>query len=246
MQTTVPIQIEQTSAITPDQWAPPTQPRHTGEIRGDDIMVIVPTRYSGGPRWQCVNAVAEMCRQAGTYFQCAPGEPRAQNRNKIARQFLDTQREWLMMIDDDIAPPTDCIRRLAVVRQDIVVAPCPVWSKKGLCANVGDNVPTARVPTNWPSWFSWDVAADPFIVGVAGTGVILTHRRVFETTPYPWFVEDYGDMRGEYGQTEDIYFCRRVREAGFNIWVHPAAVCDHFNTLPLSTVVPKSQVKPGD
>ena len=51
-----------------------------------------------------------------------------------------------------------------------------------------------------------------------GFGVSLIEMQVFEKTPRPWFLPEYIPELKAY-TTEDNPFCRRVREAGFPVFV---------------------------
>jgi GT2 family glycosyltransferase len=46
-----------------------------------------------------------------------------------------------------------------------------------------------------------------------GFGSLLIKRKVWETIPKPWFGFD------EHHACEDLYFCDKAREAGFEMWV---------------------------
>ena len=57
---------------------------------------------------------------------------------------------------------------------------------------------------------------------------MMIHRRVFEhpdlKIPFKIGHDEYGRMK----MTEDIYFCKRARDAGFTIWADFDKMADHF------------------
>lgn len=55
-----------------------------------------------------------------------------------------------------------------------------------------------------------------------GAGCLLIKREVLEKVPRPWFRNHYGTAGGE-----DMYFCDRVKEAGFEIWGDWSVQCTH-------------------
>lgn len=57
-------------------------------------------------------------------------------------------------------------------------------------------------------------------VDVLPHGCVMVHRSVYEKVPQPHYLQEFvPEMNLEIG--EDIYFCRKAREAGFQVW------CDH-------------------
>ncbi len=55
-----------------------------------------------------------------------------------------------------------------------------------------------------------------------GAGCLLIHKRVFDAIEKPYFKCNPGTFIGE-----DFYFCRKVREAGFKIYLDPSVLCGH-------------------
>jgi hypothetical protein len=66
-------------------------------------------------------------------------------------------------------------------------------------------------------------------VDVLPHGCVLVHRSVYEKVPQPHYIQDFvPDMNLEIG--EDIYFCRKARENGFQVW------CDHELSKEISHI----------
>ncbi|MDP6460053.1 MAG: hypothetical protein QF829_04605, partial [Candidatus Hydrothermarchaeota archaeon] len=62
-----------------------------------------------------------------------------------------------------------------------------------------------------------------FRVDAVGMGCCLIKAEVFRSIAQPWFVYDVKRNRGE-----DIYFCEKVKEAGYDIWVDPEVLPVHL------------------
>ena len=60
-------------------------------------------------------------------------------------------------------------------------------------------------------------------------GCTLIERRVFEAIDPPWFVTVNEESDGvSYHGTEDTYFCKKARAAGFQPTVDTGIFCPHW------------------
>jgi hypothetical protein len=67
------------------------------------------------------------------------------------------------------------------------------------------------------------------LIDVLPHGCVLVHRSVYEKIPQPHYLQDYvPEINLEIG--EDIYFCNKAKEAGFDVW------CDHELSKELSHI----------
>lgn len=63
-------------------------------------------------------------------------------------------------------------------------------------------------------------------VDAIGLGACLIQAKVFEKIKKPWF--DWTFKPGKGGYSEDLFFCRKVRKAGFSIIVDGRVKCHHY------------------
>ena len=158
-------------------------------------------------------------------------------RNQFAKMMLRGSWTHLFMLDDDMIYPANTLARLLQADKDII-APFYVRKVRGF-------LPNAFVEDDRGYHTEW---VDDFRqVTAVGTGGLLIKRKVFETLPEPWFeYENYTHPKtGELEQkSEDVVFCARAREAGFEIWVDGRLKCGHIGTF---VVWPGSAIegKPG-
>lgn len=61
---------------------------------------------------------------------------------------------------------------------------------------------------------------------VMGTGFLLIKTSVFEKLPQPWFF--YKHDGDEIIEGDDVWFCNRAKEAGFDIWCDPEVKIFHI------------------
>lgn len=148
-------------------------------------------------------------------------QPVANNRNRIARKFLESGADFLLMVDSDTVPtcnPLDLVER----NRDIIGFPLPAW-------RVNDDEPLLWFPG--PPNDSGLVEVEK----VAG-GCLLVARRVLEHPAMKDPFMDEWDSRGFRIEPEDTTFCLRAREAGFRVWCAMDRPCLHFQTVELYTV----------
>lgn len=133
----------------------------------------------------------------------------SQARNALCRQFLEhpDQPEWLLMLDDDMVPPVDCVEKLigaaeglkrklgGEISDRIVGGLCYYPGPEGrVCVTVFDLDEHSRFKVKDPGWRP-DYG---MVIPTAGTGAacLLIHRdtllRLAQYTnggPNPWFRE---------------------------------------------------------
>jgi GT2 family glycosyltransferase len=148
------------------------------------------------------------------------GSSIAANRNLLVEALLDVQDlAWLCMIDSDMVVKPDTVNRLLATGKDIISALCFT------------RYPPYPVAARFCERGPISAATLPRLnqVEMAGTACLLIRRHVLETIPYPWFehpVPGYG---------EDEVFCRKVRAAGFEIWLDGTTEVGHVGTSTITS-----------
>lgn len=194
-------------------------------------------------------------------------------RNRAVDMFLETDAEYLMMIDDDMdfRPDLKAIAKLIAAIKDTdadAVAPLmvrrdpPHW----VCFNE-----KRFVPDDLKRAFRAH-RDDAFIecTGHLGTGCILINRRVFSKIPRPWFKTETSDRcrvclsdpanavkpdckqcdgtgTDKYGTWicagEDTYFSRKIVDAGGKIVLAAGVIVGHIGEACLTVI---DSVRVGD
>lgn len=133
--------------------------------------------------------------------------------NRACREFVG---DWLWLMGDDHVFAPDMLERLISHDVDVVVPHC-----------------LKRVPpfdpvvfggqTSSGDYFTADLPEHGLVeVWAAGSGGMLVRRHVIESIDDPWFETGIG-------LSEDLEFCRKVREAGFSIWCDVDAKLGHLH-----------------
>lgn len=157
-----------------------------------------------------------------TYISAMQGI--GEHRNKIVKDFLETDFDYLVMIDADNTPPNDFLD-LIDKDLDVIGLPTPI------------NMSYTGVPD-----IRWNVFDDNDLpikfqgsgleeVNMVGSGVIIIARRVLQTIKHPFTtIRDAEDMRTV---GTDTAFCKRCKENGFKVWTSWEHKCSHYKDTNL-------------
>lgn len=152
-----------------------------------------------------------------------------QNLNRALRQL---HGQWAWFQADDHVYPQDLLFRLLDHGADVVAPLCvrrsaPHHLVLGAERTFVDEFTGREYPAYEAAGLE-EIPKEPFTVEIAGTAGMLVRRHVLEAVGDPWFESTDGLYLNE-----DIEFCRKVRAAGFQILVDPAAHIGHLVTVPM-------------
>lgn len=178
---------------------------------------------------------AHNCRVNGRIF-FPMDRPYEQNQNAIALFFEEEQYDFWISIDAD-NPPRKNIIDLVFLNKDMIGCPTPVWKYvKG----------RGERPIMWNA-YDYLQDQDAYAehspkeglqkVDAVGTGCFVIHQRCFPTCPRGEGPFDrIKDSKGLVYKGNDISFCERLQQNGFEIYAHYDYPCNHFNTVNLIDV----------
>ncbi len=164
-----------------------------------------------------------------------PHKPFENNLHHIIVDLLKGDWDYWLTIDAD-NPPEENPLDLVELDKDVIGCPTPIihFSKEHL----GD----APVYMNAYDYIEEHGAYKPHSpmeglqrVDAVGTGCVLFARRVFEN-PFmqTGCFERKKNLDGTIEKGNDISFCERAREQGFEIWVHYNYFCSHINEIDIN------------
>jgi len=166
--------------------------------------------------------------------------PVADARNEMIDEFLKGDYTHLFFLDADTIPPDNTISRLLEHDKDVVAGVTPVWLKEA-CWNYQIER-DVKVHADLPR-------TELFRAARTGGTTILIKRHVLEKTKYPYYdcekckSEITGNV--EY-KTDDYYFCDKLHEAGFELWIDPTIVCGHMQYVNLMDMFFKEKNNGGN
>lgn len=132
-----------------------------------------------------------------------------QLRSDLVSIALEKNFEWILWLDSDMHFPDYLFERLVAHKKDIVAASYSTRVK-----------PLRSVAFtnehNYDERLTERRGLHP--VFAVGMGCMLTHRRIFEQLPRPWFMHEW-DPLSESLMGEDIYFCKYANNNGIEVYV---------------------------
>lgn len=142
-----------------------------------------------------------------------------------ARNFMveNFQGEMLWLMDDDHTFAPDILKRLIAHGKDIV-GPLVLGRRTPFPTSARvDDEPLDR-----------DAPPGLYEVDYAGGAGLLIHRRVFEAIEPPWFWNGRLDPEDSSSHlSDDYYFCKKAREAGFSIYCDTSLLMGHMTVTTL-------------
>jgi len=152
-----------------------------------------------------------------TTLRIKSGPQMPEGRNLLVEQFLETDAEWLMMLDSDMVFNHRLIEDLLQTADPLSA---PVVG--GLCFGVNQQFgqfPTLYQNGDGQPTVMRDIPDGLVKVDATGAACVLTHRSVFETfrrdSPHPWFhrrTVEPTDAHPGGVLGEDISWCWHLRE----------------------------------
>lgn len=211
---------------------------HPGEVSGafvDCLMTAVDEDMANG-------------HHIGRRLSLRSGPRIASARNSVVRQFLESDCQWLWMLDTDMTFAPSVLPRLLEAahpfHRPVMGALCFGGTRGGvvfptlyrLCPPSEDHGPMETI---------WDYPANAVVkVDATGCACLLVHRSVFDKIaelkrpdgavafpqPLTWFSETaYGPH--EFG--EDWTFCLRAAQVGVPVHVHTGIKIGHIKPAVL-------------
>lgn len=171
--------------------------------------------------------------------------------NRLLSFFLESDCDWLFLINADECVPLDTLDRFIAHDVDVVAPLGLRWSTlKGPlpCVGVkeGGEDGFARHFEN-PEGVE-EIAGRPRYIQPTsgykgllkcdriGNSAMLLKRKVVEAIPLGSFRLEMSEDRCEVYGSEDFVWCDAIRAAGFQIWVDCDVLLNHYKEVDLSTV----------
>jgi cellulose synthase/poly-beta-1,6-N-acetylglucosamine synthase-like glycosyltransferase len=145
-----------------------------------------------------------------------------EGRINAATRAIENGLKYIWYIDDDTVPPPDAGRQLLYTLEQN--------PKAMVAAGIYTTRSSPPEPLVYleqgagPHW-DWKVG-EVFKVWGAGTGCMMVNLEVFNHIPEPWFKTV---LSSHEKISDDLYFCEKVAQAGFEVWANGKVLCHHYD-----------------
>lgn len=181
-------------------------------------------------------------RQGDNVIKPAHDLPAHKAANQLARRFLQSDNDTLLMIDDDMVFEQDAVERLrsneANWSYDVVMAFCTTRGipPQPVILQVMDEQPELPKSLEGEQFKRVLDFEDGEVIPVGTTGLAFTliRRRVFEAMVSEHGLEyTYFFTYGQGQETDDIPFCREARRLGFKLAIDTSVKIRHVAKVAL-------------
>ncbi len=156
-------------------------------------------------------------------------EKLADSHNQLRRYFLESDCDYMLHLESDIFPPSDCIEQLLWARKPIVCALYQVFDGawRSPCIRIYDQKPPNHDEFVFHyelfNFHHWWIEGKVQPTYVAGIGCALMKRKVMEAFEFRW------DKDNPSSNPPDTYFAEDLRAVGVQNYVHTGVLCFHWN-----------------
>lgn len=156
-------------------------------------------------------------------------------RNQIVREFLAGDEQWLFFMDADMLFPHDVVPRLLQHRKPVITARYhmrkPPYHAAVYVKHRTQEGPHCYAPVHY--------GQGVFEVERGGAGALLIRRDVLEAIEFRigpnWFRYQRGpEAHRDFTVSEDFWFYRQAREAGFPCWCDWETECGHLQMVSVN------------
>lgn len=197
------------------------------------ILIAVPTaRYVETDTFQ---SIYKLHKPAHTDldFQCFYGYNVEQVRNIQVNYMLNADYAWMLHVDADMVLPPHTLQQLLDIQTEQVAISSGVYIQR-------------KMPEQIPEVYVWNADHTAHVhmnvkdldpvrtqsVAAVGFGCCLVRRDVYEKVAYPWF-EYKSHIQFDRIVSEDVDFCMKAHQAGYQIHVHTGLRLGHIHKITL-------------
>lgn len=202
-------------------------------VKRNKILIAVPTaRYVESDTFMSIYNLHKP-PHTDLDFQCFYGYNVEQVRNIQANYMLNQGYMWMLHVDSDMVLPPHTLQRLLDIQTDQAAISSGVYVQR-------------KPPLRIPEVYVWNADHTAHVhmaledldpgrvqsVAAVGFGCCLVRRHVYEQVGNPWF-EYKSDIQFDKVVSEDVNFCMKATQAGYQINVDTGLRLGHIHKVTL-------------
>jgi len=137
-------------------------------------------------------------------------------RNNLVKTALDVKADYVLFVDADMRFPKDTLKILMAHDKDIIGVNATTRSEPVKPTAKNFKISDVDGSVDWLPVYSNAMSGISKVDGI-GCGVMLVKTKVFKAIEMPYFYFEQLGNNKILG--EDIYFCIKSKDAGFDTWV---------------------------
>lgn len=153
---------------------------------------------------------------AETYYMSTPFPTLGRDRIVWYAKYRIPPPTHIMFVGSDVLPRHNTLDRLLGLDKDIVTGVYHIVNRNNVTWSVSRDDMFTPVKLD-------ELPNNPFKIKSCRFGVILIKFEVFQKLQWPYWKNVF--IPGGIEMAEDVYFCKKVGDAGFDIWCDPKVKC---------------------
>lgn len=150
-------------------------------------------------------------------------------RNGAVKDFLQSGAQWFLSLDNDACPPLNFLDFISAAIRDGKTLAVPQFHSNNL-----PNVARHRPVRVWKAVAGAQETGGWVELEAAGGHCVLAHRKVFQNVQPPWFATEFSADGTELVCSEDFYFFKKARAAGFALTGNTQFTVGHSKSVDIS------------
>lgn len=167
-----------------------------------------------------------------------PSDDPAAGRDRIVytTMYRIPRPSHILFVDADVLPRKNTLKKLLDHDKDIVTGVYNIAQEGRLYWNISRSESFNALELE-------ELPSNSFKVTLCGFGIVLIKTEVFEKLEWPYWenIRSPGAIK----RGEDMYFCRKAIEAGYDIWCDPKVKCNHIRMSGLLSIAKDLLIKKG-
>lgn len=181
------------------------------------IFIAVPT--TGTVKTKTFFSIVRMLRERTFDYMIGTKESSIlhYNREHLAKQAMENECSHILFIDSDMYFEADAVERLLARNKDII----------GVPYNARKHPLITTIKIHAEDGIIEEYDGELLKCAAVGMGFMLIKTEVLKNMNQPWFFWETND-KGEVVMGEDSWFCRKARQAGYDIWCDMSIKIGHI------------------